>query len=148
MPRQPKSSDQHRQDGTFRANRHADRLELPSDAPEPPEGLSEGQLALWRDVCSSIPVASLDRWALIALVDCWALLEAATEAYKADPADKMSRCAWSNCCDQFGKLCRSFGLTPLARTAIKKSDPKPEESDPVLAMLSKMQKARSGACQN
>jgi hypothetical protein len=148
MPRQAKSTDQHLADGTFRASRHADRLELPADPPEPPEGLSEGQRELWLSVCESIPVASLDRWALQTLVDCWERLQIATASYAANPDDKNARVGWSNCVDQFGRFCKAFGMTPASRPSIKKSDATTEESDPVLAMLSKMQRARSGACQN
>lgn len=129
MPRMPKSTESHKLDGTYRADRHAKRLNLPSDTPTAPSDLSPAEAELWQHIVENIPVAKVDALALRCLVESWRLYRRAYGDFVANP-DKETRITWKATQDAFIAIARQFGLTPVSRSQIKLAEPPADKDDP------------------
>ena len=123
--RRPKSSADHKRDGTFRADRHGNRADLklpPATNREPPEDMAAEGKELWHRVVESMPKESftlISREGLVAYCEAWLMLRLVTPIAFADPSDKNKRIAWKSAIETVDKLGRQFGWTPSAAASIK-----------------------------
>lgn len=137
MPRPPKSIEQHKLEGTYRADRHAKRLDLGNDAPPPPSDLTGAEAELWRHITDAIPVAKVDALALRVLVESWRLYRRAYDDFVASPG-RDERITWRSCQDAFLAVCRQFGMTPVSRSQVKAEAPEVDPDDPLQNILARM----------
>ena len=128
MSRRAKTASEHRRDGTWRADRHSDRLDMlvePSD-PIMPDGLSEEQKRVWRLATNCLPAEALvegDSLYLEGLVVWWDLFSRLSAQLKDTDVGAKERYSlivqagqcWNNCAAILGK----FGLSPSDRAKIK-----------------------------
>jgi len=128
MGRPPKPTKQHLLHGTYREDRHGDRLDVltPDGAPDMPEGLSAGQSQVWQMVVDSLPAEVLsagDAIELVGLVVWHELFERLAEAVReCDVRDKAAYSltirmgqAWNHVSAILGK----FGMSPGDRAKLK-----------------------------
>jgi P27 family predicted phage terminase small subunit len=131
--RKPKPTAQHKREGTFRHDRHANRASTPAGVPSPPEALCDEAAVEWKRVVSLLAaaglVAQLDRAALALYCQAWGDYWAAKaivddEGWTAvgstgnvieHPAVKAMQRSWAQCL----QAAREFGMTPSARASIK-----------------------------
>ena len=139
MPRLPKSTEQHKIDGTYRPDRHSERLVLSNESPQPPSDLDASERELWLHITDSIPVARVDALALRCLVESWRLYRRAYGDFVANP-DKETRITWKACQDAFIAIARQFGLTPVSRSQIKATEPQQDGADPFRDIMARMAK--------
>ena len=140
--RPPKSTAQHKLEGTYRPTRHAARLDEATvpGIPSKPVGM-DGQAGwLWGMVTDHLPpeaMSQLDTAALVGVCRWWSLWreydqqldDGEGNAYK---TLIMAVAAWK----QFEKAAAKFGLSPVdrARLKITKAD---GETDPMMELLKK-----------
>ena len=129
MPPTPKSIEQHKIDGTYRADRHAKRLNLPSDPPDVPSDLSPAEAELWNHIIASIPTTKVDALALRVLIESWKLYRRAYDDFVAD-SNKETRITWKATQDALVAILRQFGATPVSRSQIKSAEPPADKDDP------------------
>jgi phage terminase small subunit len=137
MPRIAKSVEQHKIDGTYRPDRHSERLVLPNESPQPPSDLDASERELWLHITDSIPVAKVDALALRCLVESWRLYRRAYGDFVADP-NKETRITWKACQDAFLAVARQFGCTPVSRSQVKAPEPQQDAGDPFQDILRRM----------
>jgi len=131
--RKPKPTAQHKREGTFRHDRHADRTQVPSGVPDPPAMLSDDAAEEWRRVVALLSaaglIAQLDRGALALYCQAWSDYWAAKAIVEDEgwtavgstgnvvehPAVKAMQRSWA----QVLQAAREFGMTPSARASIK-----------------------------
>ncbi len=142
MGRTPKSASQKKADGTYRKDKDF-ALELPVEAPDPPDFLGDDERAWWNTV-----VGYLTKQGTVAKVDgvavamfCSALVEYvnADQDIKKNgsygrtdkgyeylrPAVGVRSKAW----DKILKMCRQFGMTAASRKAILTKSKSEQEED-------------------
>ena len=127
---QGKSTQEHERHGTYRADRHGARPEIPPGAPEPPEFLSEGALREWNRIVEilvkEIGLCPLDRGILAAYSQAFGDIEELTKIVAAegqtiktlDGVRKRNPAAISldKCYDRMIKCSAKLGLSPHDRT--------------------------------
>lgn len=136
----PKSTAQHKTDGTYRKDRHGKRLDLPNDPPAAPSDLSPAEAELWNHIVANIPVAKVDALALRCLVESWRLYRRAYDDFVANP-NKESRITWKATQDAFIAIARQFGMTPVSRSQIKLAEPTADPDDPFTAIMTRFANA-------
>lgn len=135
MPRPPKSIDQHKSEGTFRADRHAGRLDtLPAHGlPVMPARFTATEKEVWDRVLAQWKgtdiVGEIDTAELTACCEMWGLYRQAVSVAKDCPTDKEARCAVVAYLEQFNKLAAKFGMTWGDRASMKGA----KETKPVIA---------------
>lgn len=131
MARPPKPTEQHRLDGTYRADRHgsAGASVDAAGVPTKPRGLKGEGEKLWKRVVpglvSSGVARACDTDCLVSLCEWWAryvrfalMLDSAD--LDTDPKDlsRYTRLA-SQCWGEFARLAGKFGLTPADRVKLR-----------------------------
>lgn len=141
MARPSKSLRQHKHDRTYRPDRHALRVEddaYEGDIPDPPDDLSQDELAVWSLVVETSPEGMLRRIDESKLIGCcqWygeyckvmrALrpMEATdTEYYR---LIQMAAISWKH----FAASSSQFGMSPLDRNRLKMPPAEKKEDDPL-----------------
>lgn len=150
MGRPQKDTQQHKRDGTYRADRHADRLESPTmtGAPDKPRWLGKEAAAWWDGVIGCLPaevLGKVDEYALALLVEKWAEWRRYVLALEdIDVTDKehykvamLANMAAKTVQGLLGK----FGMTPSDRAKMKIVPPKEDIDE-----LDEMERARDRAC--
>ena len=136
MPAHPKSTAQHKKDGSYRQDRHAKRLDTQGAIghPKRPDWLDKGQQELWAMVVETLPnevLGRLDAASLEQLCICWRAIQDLQPQVAADPSDKNLRCNMVAFMQQFQRLSDAFGLSPLARTKLTLPDNFNDRDDPL-----------------
>ncbi len=110
--------------GDFRADRHAERENIPPPVGEPikPKGLSGAALAHWKQIVPLLmerqTVGTLDSAALQTLCETWALKAFTHTALKRRPIDKDTRIAYESYSKLWLTIAAKMGLTTLDRQRI------------------------------
>lgn len=143
MGRPPKPTERHKRDGTYRADRHGDRLESPTTAgaPDRPEWLS-GEAEIWWDAiiaCLPADVAGeADDFALALLCEKWAewrKYSAALEHIEVTDKEHYKVAMLANMAGKTVQgLLGKFGMTPSDRAKMKIVPPKEEVDELELAL--------------
>lgn len=140
MARTPKSVAQHKIDGTFRRDRHGDRMEtrFEQGLPEKPETLTGDASRLWDTVVSGLPDGALCHvdWAALSVAcSAFAFARRFREQLERDPLNtKLMRC-WCKAEQLFLTLSSRFGLSPLDRTRLSFAPPADNGIDDPLTVL-------------
>lgn len=142
MGRTPKTPEQKKRDGTYRKDRDFS-LELPVEAPEPPDFLGESEREWWDRVVGYLTkqgtVAKVDGVAvamfcsaLVEYVEADADIKQNGSYGKTDkgyeylrPAVGVRSKAW----DKILKMCRQFGMTAASRNSILRKSKSEQEED-------------------
>lgn len=143
--RQPKSKSRHRREGTFRADRHADRVDdrdFDGELPERPDDLSVDELAVWSLVVDTSPsgvLRAIDQSELVGC--CWWYGEFCKAMRTMRPMratvksyyrlSNLAAIAWKH----FAAAASRFGMTPADRARLKVMPSKAkDETDPLEAL--------------
>ena len=134
--RKPKTVEQHKADGTYRADVHGDRIELhlapvPAGELPPPAHLAAAGRELWVQLVDLFP-ASITRANIPGLevyCETWDLYQQLRPRMAADPTDRDVRTAWRAVSDVLDRCGRQWGWTPLAMASIRVPPPPPPEDD-------------------
>jgi P27 family predicted phage terminase small subunit len=126
--------------GTFRADRHANKLELPLGAPNPRAAIGEISRDAFEFVAERLTnvgvVSEIDTFALQMFADAWEDYVAAREVIRRDgptyttttnTGDTMFRprpelAMMNNAWDRLKKIIPEFGMTPSSRAKIDAKD--------------------------
>lgn len=146
MARTRKPTGQHKIDGTFRKDRHGDRIDAHQDffsVPSKPKELRDDGAKLWdtlsQQLTSAKIVSKLDEPALAAMCMWWQRyldIHRAMESLhiaddEADVLEKRANRAWK----AFEGIAMRFGMTPADRAKLKQADTKDESDDNPLRSL-------------
>jgi phage terminase small subunit len=135
--RKPKIAAKHKLDGTYREDRHGNRLEsvIFSNAPlelTPPESLRDDGKRQWKHVMETLPESVLkncDEGKLHQLAFIRQQLNDLQQAIESSPLDGKLIEIYLKLCGQYDRLGKQFGLSPVDRASLKVEDPK-EPMDP------------------
>ena len=136
MGRPRKPTWEHKLNGTYREDRHGNRVEVGGGTmdPNPPIELSDDEGVLWTQVVESLSpevVCPLDITTLYALCRWWGIWCECEKAIREKGPEDSYRLhiqavsAWK----QFAALAAKFGLTPIDRA--KLDFPPPKQHDPL-----------------
>lgn len=138
--RPPKTTAQHKADGTLRSNRHSDRSDhqWPSNLPEPPADLTPYALRMWRRYVEIAPpgiIATIDfetleqacRWAAIA--------SELTTFVEHNPLQIDVLKAAATATQKYYGYTSKLGLSPVDRARIKLDTGTNEDDDPMVKLL-------------
>ena len=139
--RQPKSTEKHIADGTFKKSRHAARVSLPilEIYPDAPDGFDEQHREKWNWLCNHLHTAGLLTAAdteVMRIYVCASVTESRTyadiqkEGYVIENRRNPKTTIWREAVDQMRHLFVELGLSPSARMRMKVEKPK-EEVDPL-----------------
>lgn len=148
--RPPKSTEQHKRDGTYQATRHKNRVELPvsNKVPDPPAHLNKAQGEVWRRMCQLLIDANRlsDQFlpAIELYCECWKTykdavadvdingltFETDSGQVKVNPAVNIEKEMRA----QMIRIIEQFGFTPRSNMTFK-DPPKADEEDPFMAIL-------------
>lgn len=149
--RKAKTAAEHKAAGTYRAHRHAGKLDSVMQHKgrlvyDPPECLNDEARKVWRRVRDALPEEALsvvDVDALTAYCETVVLYRVVTQEFTKDPLDRDLRMAWKEASTAMDRLGRQFGWTPQARAGIKVPEA-PQEED----AFTQFMKNRMGAGKN
>jgi len=149
MGRPPKPTSEHKQDGTFHATKHGDRLDAQDHdlgAPIMPEGFSGQAQWLWNLIVENTPrgvLAALDTPKLIMACQWWERWRQYDQEL-AD-GDLTSKDEWTVMCKaaaaskRFTNIINSFPMDPIARTRIKVADGESlDENNPMADLIARI----------
>ena len=140
--RKPKLATKHKLDGTFREDRHGNRLESvafnssPLNLP-PPDSLREDGKQQWMMVVATLPdfvLKSCDEGKLYQLAFIRQQLNDVQNAIESSPVDVQLIQTYIKLSSQYDRIARQFGLSPIDRAAMKVEDQK-EAVDPFAEFL-------------
>jgi phage terminase small subunit len=135
--RKPKLATKHKLDGTYRADRHASRLESVAfgSAPlrlNPPETLRQDGKQQWQAVLDTLPsnvLKNCDEGKLYQLAFIRQQLNDVQSALQSSPVDVTLINTYIKLSGQYDRLARQFGLSPIDRAAMKVEEPQ-KDADP------------------
>ena len=117
--------------GTYRADRHAGRMDAAPGSPIPRADLDDEKRELFAQIVENLPkslVSELDSAALGMICDLYAIYRDAERIWRADLLDTDARLAACSAFDRFWKVAMQFGLTPGFRARlIVPADPEDDE---------------------
>ena len=136
MAQPPKTTAEHKQDGTYRKERHANCLDAAANLgrPQRPDWLNESQARLWCEITEFLPpqvLCRLDSDSLSLLMTVHRCLDELRPQVEEDPTDRDTRIAFCNYLDQWKSLSALFGLSPQHRAKITLPQPV-DDDDPLL----------------
>ena len=140
--RKPKLATKHKLDGTFREDRHGNRLEsIPFQSASlrlaPPESLREDGKRQWQIVLDTLPefvLKNCDEGKLYQLAFIRQQLNDVQAAIESSPVDTKLIQTYIKLSSQYDRIARQFGLSPIDRAAMKVEDPK-NDVDPFAEFL-------------
>ena len=147
-----KPTTQHKRDGTYRADRHGRRADAvigKTELPTPPEHLKADAVAMWYEVCESLPpevLVRLDMYQLTGMCEWWQQWRDLQKAIDScndvlDPTyfklNQMCAIVWKH----FAAASSRFGMTPTDRAKIKIAEKEKDDGDP-LTLLKMQRKAQ------
>jgi len=144
--RPPKPTTHHIEDGTFRKDRHGNRVELHVDAAvlqSPFESGSEEQQA-WDRIVKTLPaemLTNLDYDKLQVYCEAWGQYRRVWPEFVKDPLDKDVRITALSLMDKVIALGREFGMSPMSRMSLKLPPEEKEATDPLAEMMARRNKA-------
>lgn len=132
MPTPRKLTEQLKAEGTFRADRHAERDAGPKPAglPRKPAGLKGHALTMWNRLFSGLAAqayAEVDTEVMFVCCDLYARLREAAKLAAANPDDRFIAQQYRGYVDSWLRSMAELGATPLARQKIKATNPKKVE---------------------
>jgi P27 family predicted phage terminase small subunit len=113
-----KSVEELKRRGTYRKDRHADRVEeIPKSRPEKPEGLGKYASWIWDQVVAELAdkLTRLDTAQLWSLCEMWELYRQAAEDAKKTPTNRDLRISVTTYRAAFEAAASKFGLNPCDR---------------------------------
>lgn len=144
--RPPKTTEQHKADGTYQPVRHAKRLNLPaiSEAPPPPADFDEAHKIAWVAFCETMKqhgiLTGADHYAIRTFVESevtakttYAILLA--EGFMQDGRKHPLHMVYAEAVKTMRALYDQFGLTPRSRMNLKVEKPKQEDESPFERMI-------------
>lgn len=148
--RKSKSDEEHKKAGTFRNDRHGNRLSAQpiSGTPAPPQHFDSDHVAKWNEVCGWLIkfeiMAEQDYDSIKVYVEtelvqrkAWDQLNKLGHTIETKTGPKLNP-AWrvySECDKILKPLREKFGFSPRDRQGIRIGKPEKKKSDPILAML-------------
>lgn len=131
--RRGKLTSQHIAEGTYRTNRHADRVDLviESSRPRPLLKLDAEEQEVWNIITVGLPshvLHEIDSPALTMLVSLWKQWKKLWELWQADPLDRELRKSTLEVGAQVQRMLSQFGMSPADRARIKAA--KDEQKNP------------------
>lgn len=135
--RNPKTTQEHHDDGTYRADRHAGRLDsmVDSGLPVPPFELDDNERWAWNLACNNLPpsaIAEMDSLALYGLVKFYGRWLKLMQYAEDNPDDLQGAAMAIGAWKQVSQMLARFGMTPADRAKIKfdaESDEEREERE-------------------
>lgn len=127
-----KTTEALKKSGTYRADRHADRIDGAGGKPRKPRGLTKEQKKLFDDIAKNLPksiLGELDSTAIGMLLDHYRAYLEAMALWAANLDDNGCRLAANAAFDRFWKIGGHFGLTPMARAKLS-APADPETAEP------------------
>lgn len=139
MSRYGKPLGQAKADGSYREDRHGQRVDdrYPTGAPPRPE-MGEIATRLWDDITRITPAEVLVQFDWAALKACCEWYEVASKLRQqvtADPLDGRTLRSAAQAEKTFLSLATRFGLTPVDRTRIKAIKPERKDDSPMAKLL-------------
>lgn len=141
---QPKTIARHKRDGTYRRDRHGDRVDdsdFEGDLPERPADLSVDELSVWELVLGTSPdgvLRAIDESELIGCcwwygeyckaMRCMRPMKATAKAYYR--LANLAAIAWKH----FAAAASRFGMTPADRARLKMTKADEKQEDPLEAL--------------
>lgn len=133
MARPPKPTAAHKRDGTFRADRHGDRVDasFPTGLPVKPHDLPPESEWLWNHLVENMPaeqIALIDRTAMESACIWyahWKRFDALLMQSPDPEIFKMASQSWG----RLEKLFSKFGMSPLDRARLRAPAKKESEED-------------------
>jgi phage terminase small subunit len=140
--RKPKIAAKHKLDGTYREDRHGNRLEsvIVNDAPlqlVPPDSLRQDGKQQWQHVMDTLPehvLKNCDEGKLHQLAFIRQQLNDVQQAIESSPLDGKLIEIYLKLCGQYDRLGKQFGLSPVDRASLKVEQPK-KADDPFDAFM-------------
>lgn len=158
MPFPAKTTEQHKRDGTYRKDRHAQRLEAqPADGiPAPPSTFDKRHAAKWYEVCTRLKkmgiLATADVDTIQVYCTAYFDLQDAEETLKqegkylhSDNGTARVHPAWrvkNDALKTLRQLSAALGFSPLDRTRVNAQAEKEEKEDPFFSILDLMPGAK------
>jgi len=127
-------------EGNYREDRHGDRADTQYDGtPTAPHGLGKDGQYLWKLINTGTPddiLAKIDSPTMFAMCRWWQKWrELDRRSHRDDFTPQQFRMmvdAWTQC----SKMMMEYGMSPVARTRIKKANTKTQtETDPLLKLV-------------
>ena len=140
--RKPKLATKHKLDGTFREDRHGNRLESVafSSSPlrlPPPDSLRDDGKQQWQMVIDTLPdyvLKNCDEGKLYQLAFIRQQLNDVQSAIESSPLDLKLIQTYIKLSSQYDRIARQFGLSPIDRAAMKVEEQQ-EAVDPFAEFL-------------
>ena len=138
--RPPKTTAQHKAEGTFRTTRHRNRADANWSpmSPEPPDDLTPAAKQIWRsymDGCPQEMLASIDGQMLATACQWGAMAYELTTYCAHNILEFEAQKAAARATDKFNALSSKLGMSPVDRARLKAPDPKSLDDDPLDSML-------------
>ena len=139
--RRGKLTAQHIAEGTYRADRHGERVELAigSSKPRPMLLLGKDEQELWDMVTGGLPehvLHEIESPTLTMLVALWSQWKRLWELWQADPLDRELRKSTLEIGAQAQRMFSQFGMSPADRSRIKAAQEKKKSpADAIKEML-------------
>lgn len=136
--RPPKTTEQHKQQGTYQPVRHANRLTLPTldETPLPPDDFDKAHADLWIEFCETLKASGVltksDHYAIRTFVESAITAKATYAILLADGFMLEGRkhplhMVYAEAIKTMRALYDQFGLTPRARMGLKVEKAAPKE---------------------
>ena len=137
---QAKSTEQHKKQGTYRADRHANRADsfLPAlDCAPPPRGMRKPGKDLWKKLTAAYEgrLAPPVLESLRQYCDCWVAYLLVAPRYIKDPLDKDTARAYKQAFDCLERMGRKWGYSPADLAGVQLPPPGAKAEDPFEAWL-------------
>lgn len=138
--RPPKSTAQHKADGTYNVTRHRNRADVnwPAHAPEPPADLTPYAYNMWQTYIATCPpemLSEVDSTVLEQACRWGAISAELTTFVEHNPLQLDVLKAAATASQKFYAYCSKLGLSPVDRARLKAPDPKSLDDDPLDSML-------------
>jgi phage terminase small subunit len=138
--RPPKTSAQHKADGTYRKDRQGRRAEamFRPGAPQQPPGFDDDAKRIWKMIVDQVPSEVLSTLDAFALEDCcrwYSLLCKYHQLLADDPLEEQLLKSANEASKNFKQYCAKFGLSPVDRARIKAPPPASDDIDPIAAIV-------------
>lgn len=150
--RPPKSTAQHKKDGTYNATKHRDRLTFPplSDIPNPPDYFTDNQKSKWVLICNLLKRNDMLADTYLELLErycnAWQTwwraqqeVDATGITFTTDSGQTKQNPAVAIEKEMLALMVRilsEFGFTPRAAMSMKSHNSQKQDDDPIMALLS------------
>jgi phage terminase small subunit len=139
-------TDEHKRNGTYRADRHDVKLAaipFAQGIPEPVEKLTDTARQLWDDVVAQVPerlLSTIDWAAMTQMCRWYGIAADLTSLIAADPLEVKLYAPANMAARNFAMWAQRFGLSPLDRTRVRADQNAKDKKSP----LEQLQAMRNG----